>query len=194
LTHATRKPPTTTQASGSHAADVGADIRAGDHKPIAIDAKTYRRVLGTFATGVTVVTTARAGERPSLGVTINSLASVSLEPPMVLFCLGRKARTAEAFSIGHPFAVNILDESQEALSGRFASPDLEDRWEGVRITHSPKGCPLFEGALAWITCETAQLIDGGDHVIVLGRVTDLGHRNSGLPLLFFRGQYQRLAN
>lgn len=152
----------------------------------------FRNALGTFATGVTVVTTCDSQARP-IGVTINSFTSVSLEPPLILFCLGRTAQSFQAYSTCSGFAVNVLTEHQEALSSRFAAPDAGGRWEGLTFDRSPLGFPVLSDCLATLDCRIEACHDGGDHLILVGRVETLSIGVSAAPLLYFRGRYARLG-
>ena len=156
----------------------------------AVDPIQFRHVMGHFPTGVTVVTTATDGERH--GMTANSVTSVSLDPVMILVCLGREARTALAIQRCGRFAVNILGEHQEEISRRFARP-RQDHFEGLEVVEGPGGLPLLPGCLAYLVCTVHDVVPAGDHDIVLGNVDhcDL-NANGGSPLLFFQGGYQRL--
>lgn len=155
------------------------------------DARLLRDVLGCFATGITVVTTRDASGRP-LGLTANSFTSVSLDPPLVLFCLGRGGGSLDAFSNARHFAVNVLGAAQQALSNRFAAA-IDDRFATVDWRPSFHGSPLLDHALAHIDCERHALHDGGDHLIVVGRVLTAHCAPQRDPLLYFRGRYRRLA-
>jgi flavin reductase (DIM6/NTAB) family NADH-FMN oxidoreductase RutF len=157
-----------------------------------LDAKAFREVLGTFATGVTVITTITVdGER--LGTTASSFNSVSLDPPLVLFSIARSARSFDAWQQALGFAVNILAEEQVDISTRFARP-LTDKWGGLVPEPGPMaGLPLLAGALASMECASYAKYDGGDHVIMVGRVVSLRRRRShGRPLLFFGTRYRAL--
>jgi flavin reductase (DIM6/NTAB) family NADH-FMN oxidoreductase RutF len=154
-----------------------------------VDAATLRRVMGTFATGVAVVTTDVDGVRH--GMTLNSLTSVSLTPPLVLVCLAAQSRTAGAVVGRGLFAVNLLASHQERVSRRFAAPH-EDHFTGVSVREGAFGLPVLSGALAHLICRVDAVHDGGDHVIVVGRVLECSAA-SGDPLLFFRGAYGRYA-
>ena len=151
-----------------------------------------RRVLGHFATGVTVVTTMTAGQ--PYGLTVNAFASLSLDPAQVLVCLKRGSRSYAAFGGATHFAVNVLGEDQVSLSRLFAS-DRERKFEG--LAYSPgalSGSPLLEGAHARLECAVAARLDvAGTHAIVVGSLLgyDLG---DGLPLVFHRGRYHRLGD
>lgn len=154
--------------------------------------RDFRDALGRFATGVTVVT-ARHADGRLVGVTVNSFTSVSLDPPLILFCLDREAASLAAFQDVGRFAVNILAEGQEELSVRFAAP-LSDRWDGVATTASENGSPALDSALATLDCDLDRVVDGGDHLILIGRVTALRESAEGQrPLVYFRGQYRGLA-
>jgi flavin reductase (DIM6/NTAB) family NADH-FMN oxidoreductase RutF len=150
----------------------------------------FRRVLGHFATGVTIVTTCDADARPS-GLTVSAFAALSLDPPLVLVCVDHKSQTYPALRERGRFAVNVLSLGQEAISRRFASTRL-DKFDGLVYRLSDLGLPLLEAALAHIECVTVSTHVEGDHTIFVGRVerTAVGH---GDPLLYFRGQYNRLG-
>lgn len=157
-----------------------------------IDTRDFRNALGGFATGITVVTTLDREGSP-VGVTVNSFSSVSLDPPLVLFCLGRTAQSFPAFEAAPAFAINILADDQQELSGRFATRTLQDRWQGVAWERWETGCPILAGGLAALECDREAVYDGGDHVILVGRVRRLASRTDGKPLLYFRGQYGTIA-
>lgn len=153
----------------------------------------FRRVLGRFATGVAVATTRDAAERP-YGVTINSLTSLSLDPPLVLFCLGRHAHTFPVFCQAQSFALSILAEDQAWLSNRFSRREMEDRWHEVDSLPGKLGCRLLAGAVAGIECSMERIVEGGDHVIIIGRVQALREiAPEKSPLLYVQGAYRRLA-
>jgi 3-hydroxy-9,10-secoandrosta-1,3,5(10)-triene-9,17-dione monooxygenase reductase component len=154
------------------------------------DAAEFRRVLGQFATGVTVIT-AMDGEEPA-GVVANSFTSVSLDPPLVLFCVARTSSTWPRIERARCFAVNILGEHQEETSRLFATRDV-DRFASVEWHVGVGGSPVLEDCLAYLDCEFWAEYDGGDHIIVVGRVLDLGVPREAGPLLFFQGKYGRLV-
>ena len=140
-----------------------------------------RQAFGRFATGVAVVT-ARAGET-TVGMTISSFSSVSLDPPLVLWSLRDNARSRPIFEAAGPFAISVLGEEQSEIAKLFSSgrPDMFEHCETVP---SPRGLPLIAGALACFECQTHRIHDGGDHRIFVGNVTDVS-LGDGLPLLFF---------
>jgi 3-hydroxy-9,10-secoandrosta-1,3,5(10)-triene-9,17-dione monooxygenase reductase component len=149
----------------------------------------FRRALAAYPTGVTVVT-ALGQEGPS-GATANSVTSLSLDPPMMLACLDRGSRTLASVRAAGRFGINALAAGQEELAVRFAGKDPEPaKWEGIGWTEHD-GSPRLDDALVWIACELRDLIDGGDHLIATGTVTDAAARE-GQPLIFHRGAYRDL--
>ena len=157
-----------------------------------IDPKALRDAAGQFATGVTVVTTLDRSGTP-VGLTANSFTSVSLEPPMVLFCLDKTSETLAAFESGGGFAVHVLGADQLELSIRFASRGI-DRFEGLRWIPGIGGVPLLERALAVFECSTTHAYDGGDHVIFVGTVERLGPVDDARSALgYFRSGYIETA-
>ncbi|MBG0830664.1 flavin reductase family protein [Planomonospora sp. ID67723] len=152
--------------------------------------RSLRDAFGQFATGVAVVTTATPdGERA--GVTVNSFTSVSLDPPLVLWCLSRRAPSAPVFLRAGRFAVNVLGEDQGHLSRRFATPS-PDKFAGVETRPGPGGLPVLAGTLAYFACRTAGVHEGGDHLIVIGEVEHF-HRAEGDPLVFHAGGYRAVS-
>jgi flavin reductase (DIM6/NTAB) family NADH-FMN oxidoreductase RutF len=159
-----------------------------------VDEARFRQVLGHFATGVTVVTAIGGDDdgRGPVGLSVNSFTSVSIDPPLVAFCVGRSSSTWPRIRTRGRFTVNILSADQEAVSRRFASSSAGvDRFEGIGWHPSPSGSPVVEGALAWIDATVETEHDAGDHVLVIGRVTGLDVVREGGPLVFYRGGYGR---
>ena len=156
--------------------------------PLAPDEAAYRAVLGHFATGVSIIT-AMDGEEP-VGLAVNSFTSVSLDPPLVLFCAAYSSTTWPRIQSAGSWCVNILDEAGETMSRTFATKGI-DKFAGVGYRIGPSGAPVLEDALAYVDCTTLAEHDAGDHVIVVGKVLELGHRTEGKPLLFYRGGYGR---
>jgi flavin reductase (DIM6/NTAB) family NADH-FMN oxidoreductase RutF len=150
----------------------------------------FRHVLSHFATGVTVVTTLDAEERP-VGLTASSFTSVSLDPPLILVCVDDKAQCYGAFCDAGRFAVNILHTDQEHLSRRFATTRIENKFEGVEYTVTAHRVPLLEKAHAHLECTTVGMHHAGDHTIFVGRV-ESARAGDGHPLLYYRGRYGRL--
>jgi len=165
---------------------------AGDAGAIEVDPMVYRQVLGHFPTGVTVISSLVDG-RP-VGLAIGSFFSVSLDPPLVGFCVARSSSTWPSIAETGVFGVSVLAEDQHETSGRFASRG-EDKFEGITWDPSPiTRSPLIHGAVAHIDCEIYETHPGGDHVIVEGLVRSLDvHRPDVGPLLFFKGGYGRHA-
>jgi flavin reductase (DIM6/NTAB) family NADH-FMN oxidoreductase RutF len=157
----------------------------------ALDTRAFRDALGWFATGVTIVTT-RGPNGELVGFTANSFTSVSLDPPLVLFNLNRRANCLSIFEGCAHFAINVLAAHQTELSSRFAG-SAHDKWHDVAMRLSPDGCPLLDGALASFECAVHAIHDGGDHRIFLGRVLRIAAAADGKPLLFSRGQYRSLG-
>jgi flavin reductase (DIM6/NTAB) family NADH-FMN oxidoreductase RutF len=155
-----------------------------------VESRAFRAACGAFATGVTVITTSGAAGA-LVGFTANSFTSVSLEPPLVLFTLGRAANCLPSFERAGCFAINVLAEDQRELAQRFADPE-GDKWHGVSFGRGLTGAPILRGTLATLECRTEYVHDGGDHRIFIGRVVDLASRG-GRPLLFLRGGYHALG-
>jgi len=156
---------------------------------MAVRPEDFRAALGTYATGVTVVTA--IGPNGPSGATANAVTSLSLDPPMMLACLDRGSRTLTSVREQGRFGVNALAAGQEELATRFAEKNPEaQKWEGVEWSESEE-LPRLPGALLWVACELRDLIDGGDHLILTGNVLAADSRE-GHPLLFHRGAYRDL--
>lgn len=150
-----------------------------------IDPRAFRQCLGQFATGVTVITTRSGGQ--NVGVTANSFSSLSLDPPLVLWSIGRKSRSFEAFrSAGH-FAINILAAGQVDISQRFSST-AEDKFDGVGWEPGITGVPILDGVIGYFECRSEMVHDAGDHILLVGRVLRFA-RFQGDALLFVQGRY-----
>jgi 3-hydroxy-9,10-secoandrosta-1,3,5(10)-triene-9,17-dione monooxygenase reductase component len=155
----------------------------------AFDSKEFRRALGTFTTGVTVIT-ARGTDGVPVGVTANSFSSVSLDPPLVLWSLARSARSLPVFQGAEYFAIHILAAGQEDLSNRFASRG-EDKFADLDLEHGLGDTPLLAGCSTRMQCRTTHQYEGGDHIIFVGEVIDLV--NNGVPPLVFQAGKYALA-
>ena len=155
-----------------------------------LDSRAFRDALGCFATGVTVITTLDPKGRP-VGFTASSFNSVSLEPPLVLFSLGRRAHSLRAFLSSHDFAVNVLAADQQWLSDLFGK-QATDRWSGLDFETWDSGCPILPGAVANFECHTRYTHDGGDHVIFVGEVSAMAYDDQRRPLVFHQGRYRDL--
>ncbi len=156
---------------------------------MAFDSLAQRRIMGHFATGVTVVTARNNGEIQ--GMTANAVTSLSLNPPLVLVAVDKTAAMHAALTASRHFALNILSESQENLSRRFAMRGPKEVNDLTWITAS-SGAPVLADALAWVDCRLAEILPGGDHDIFIGEIL-AGDSRDGLPLLYFGGKYRRLA-
>ena len=156
----------------------------------AFDSAAFRTVCGRFATGVAVVT-AQVGDEV-VGLAVNSFTSVSLDPPLVLFCAARSSATWPVIRQAGSFAVNFLAADQEAVSRAFASKD-GDRFADVSFRVGVTGSPVLDGAVAYLDCDIEAVYPGGDHEIVVGRVLDLAVQREVEPLVFHRGGYGRLS-
>lgn len=155
-----------------------------------LDPEVFRETMGRFTTGVTVVTTATPH-----GMTANAVASVSLDPLLVLVCVDRTAAMADQLPRAAVFGVSMLAADQEDLSWRFADPDREfgaSEFDGVEVAHGVTGVPLLVGALATLECEVEEVHPGGDHVIVVGRVLAAEVGRDAPPLTWFRSTYGTL--
>jgi flavin reductase (DIM6/NTAB) family NADH-FMN oxidoreductase RutF len=156
-----------------------------------IDKNELRRVMGHFATGVTVVTT-RGADGQLFGLTANAVSSVSLSPPLVLVCVDKTSESYPGFEQSKVFTVNILSADQEDISRRFAVSG-GDKFEGVSFRRGVNGAPILGGVLAHIECRVIGSYDGGDHTIYLGEA-DEAETTEGKPLLFYRGGYRSLGD
>lgn len=160
-------------------------------KPPAIDPVALRRAFGTFVTGVTIVTTRDEEGRPR-GMTANSFTSVSLDPPLLLVCVGKSASSFPVFSATGHFAVNLLREAQTDVSNLFASKSA-DKFAAVSHDRIHTGAPVLTDCLTWFDCTVHDRVDAGDHMILIGRVQAFGTSPSA-PLGFCRGKYAQVKN
>jgi flavin reductase (DIM6/NTAB) family NADH-FMN oxidoreductase RutF len=158
-----------------------------------ITAEAFRRAMGHFVTGVTVVTSVGADGRP-VGTTANAVSSLSLDPPLILVCLDRASLTLQTLRSHGAFAVNMLADGQRQLSVNFARRGLAAAWEGVRHEAGATGSPRLHGAVAVVECTVEHELPGGDHEIIVGRVRDVDTGGPGVsPLVYWRGTYAALA-
>jgi 3-hydroxy-9,10-secoandrosta-1,3,5(10)-triene-9,17-dione monooxygenase reductase component len=156
---------------------------------LSIDPLRFRKAIGSFATGVAIVTTVWQGRY--YGMTINSLTSLSLDPCMLLVCPKRGSSTGLAIQNRGEFAVNILADHQRELSKRFVG-NVPDRFADLDLSFSESGLPLLPGSLAHICCRLAAVHEGGDHEIIVGEVMSCTE-NAGDPLLFHKGSFGSLC-
>jgi flavin reductase (DIM6/NTAB) family NADH-FMN oxidoreductase RutF len=156
--------------------------------------REFRDALGLFPTGVAIVTTVDAQGQPA-GITVNSFTSVSLDPPLILVSIARTSRSFDLFNTAKHFAVNLLREEQRHVSSAFASATA-DRFGTVNHRPGHGNSPLIDAHLVAFECETYARYDGGDHVLLIGKVLRLNHDPSlpPKPLLYYRGQYRELSD
>jgi flavin reductase (DIM6/NTAB) family NADH-FMN oxidoreductase RutF len=170
-------------------APAGGEAAAGE-TAMAIDQRHFRDVMGTFATGVTIITTVVDGV--AHGITANSFTSVSLDPPLMLFCLGKSSTNFDAFMAADGFAVNILAADQDKLSTHFAMFE-GDRFEGTSWATWRTGAPILDGVVAAADCVLEGRHDAGDHIIIIGRAVRAESLSDSMPLLYHGGKYAGLA-
>ncbi|QQK74391.1 flavin reductase family protein [Salicibibacter cibarius] len=154
-----------------------------------MDFQAFRNTLGHFSTGVTVVST--KSEYEFLGFTANAFSSVSMDPPIILVCIDKKATSLHAFKPNHPFVINILTKEQKE-DGLWFSKKSDEKFKDISYTVSKDGVPVLDGNLATIECDVAAIIEAGDHYIITGNVKDVVYDDQKDPLIFFRGQLQHL--
>lgn len=162
------------------------------HEPghAAVDPEDFKAALGLWASGITVVT-ANGPDGP-VGITASAFSSLSLHPPLVLVCIGNASYHHEHLTDAPGFGVHILGASQEEVSNTFAFT-REERFAGLDVTDGPFGVPLISGALARLTCERHEVLAGGDHSILIGRVV-AAEVTEGEPLMWWKGGYRRLTD
>ena len=154
-----------------------------------IDADTFRSVLGRFASGVTIVTT-RDADGIDHGMTVSAFCSLSLDPPMVVFCVDHVASMHDMLLAHPPCGMSILSSNQEAYSRRFADQDNE-RFDGIAYSRGESGVVLLDNALAHLECRLVAHHEGGDHTVYIAQV-DRAEPRHGRPLLYYRGGYAQL--
>lgn len=163
--------------------------KSAAHRPARVDPAHFRRTCARFPTGVTILTVLDAQGAPR-GMTASSFTSVSLSPPLVLVCVDHRATVMEHLRQADHVGINILSEGQHELSARFARRG-EDRFEGVAWSPGHHGVPLIPGVLASFECAIHQMVDAGDHAILISQVLHAEHRD-GRPLVYFGSGYHRL--
>jgi flavin reductase (DIM6/NTAB) family NADH-FMN oxidoreductase RutF len=162
-------------------------------QPLTSEPAEYRKALSCFATGVTVVTAHWQGS--DWGMTCNSFSSVSLEPRLVLWSIRKAASSLDAFTRSGGFTVSVLSSDQEGVAKQFATGDMAARFAGVATTRQASQRQRLNAAVAWFDCELHQLVDAGDHHIVIGQVHDFGWQDDSSALTFWRsrfGQFEAL--
>ena len=174
----------------------GADplVAHGDGRGQELSAADFRHAIGHFATGVAIVTSVGIYGEP-VGTTANAVSSLSLDPPLILVCLRRSSQTLEAVLAHGAFAVNVLGARQQHLSANFARRGLAAAWDGVRHRQGQTGSPRLADVIASLECTVEQRLDGGDHVIIVGRVREVEtSADDAAPLVFWRGSYASLGS
>ncbi len=156
-----------------------------------VNGERFRQALGRFATGIVIITTRNGVGRPR-AITVNAFTSVSLDPPLILFCLGKSSFHFDVFAEAQSFAVNVLRDDQRALSNRFAG-ETEDDLADLSCKGLVTGSPILPGCLTALDCATETQHDAGDHLIVIGRVLAIDEIASGDPLIYFESGYRRLS-
>ena len=156
---------------------------------MSFDSKMQRKILGHFATGVTVVTT--GGDAGVHGMTANAVASLSLDPPLVLIAVDKHAITINHLRVNKCFAINILRIDQEDLSRQFAVPGPKD-FSDLKTTRAATASPILIDCLAFLDCKVVEILPGGDHEIFVGEIL-AGEHHGGEPLLYYAAGYRRLA-
>ena len=154
------------------------------------DTRAFRNALGSFPTGVAVVTA--AGANCHVGITVNSFVSVSLNPPLVLWCIDKGSERYEAFTKAESYTVSVLGTAHEPISTQLARGGAH-QLAGIPLIETESGPPALADALAVFECQIHAVHDGGDHAILVGRVLRFARRDAGAPLVFFRGKYGALA-
>ena len=154
------------------------------------DSQQQRRIMGRFATGITVATT-RVGDE-LFGMTANAVTSLSLDPPLVLLCVDKRAQFLTALKASNSFALSILGEEHEHHSRRFAQKGPKEFTDWNSVT-SVTGAPILSEALAWVDCKVVAILPGGDHEIFIGEIV-AGDCRDGRPLLYFGGNYAQLKS
>lgn len=157
-----------------------------------IDSSEFRRVMGHFPSGVTIVTSRHQDGRPC-GLTLNAFCSLSLTPAQVLVCVENDADSHACIERSGVFGVNILEEEKgEVLARRFSTWGIDDKFQGVAYREEKSAAPILEAALAWVECRVTQQIASGDHTIFVGEVLD-ADAHEGRPLVYYRGGYGRFS-
>jgi flavin reductase (DIM6/NTAB) family NADH-FMN oxidoreductase RutF len=158
---------------------------------MSFDIKSFRRALGSFPTGVAVVTATVESE--PVGITVNSFTSVSLDPPLVLWCLKKDSNRYRAFMEAKGFTISVLGTEHESVSARLARQG-EHKLQDMELLETELGPPALADAHAVFECAREAIHDGGDHSILIGRVLRFARRDDGAPLVFYRGRYGALSD
>jgi 3-hydroxy-9,10-secoandrosta-1,3,5(10)-triene-9,17-dione monooxygenase reductase component len=155
-----------------------------------MDPAEFRRILGHWTSGVTVVATVSPAGEPR-GLTASAVASLSLVPPLVLACVDREADSYPVILDSGFFSVNVLPQTGERIARRFAGDEAADKFQGIAWAPRVTGAPVLDDALAWVDCRLRDVYDGGDHSIFVGEVVG-GDAREDEPLVYYRGGFHRL--
>ncbi|HEV2560674.1 MAG TPA: flavin reductase family protein [Rhizomicrobium sp.] len=159
---------------------------------MSFDTRAFRQALGCFPTGVAVVTAKPPGRHP-MGITVNSFTSVSLDPPLVLWCMDRRSDRFETFTTAKSYVISLLGTAHENVSARLAKQGSHSL-EGIELIETESGPPALADALAYFECAPHAVHEGGDHAILVGQVLRFARRDAGGPLVFFKGRYGALGS
>lgn len=159
---------------------------------VSVDSSQFREALSRHATGVTIITAVMPDGRPA-GMTVSAFSSLSLDPPLVLVCPAKTVNCLKGFTDGSHFAVNVLSNDQQALSVAFSSP-IGNKFEQLDFETWDSGVPIIKGCVANLECSRQAIHDGGDHLIVVGRVDRIAVADQRSPLIYWRGAYRRLSD
>ena len=159
---------------------------------IGIDAAAYRHVMGHFPTGVTIITAVDPDDGSPVGLAASSFTSVSMDPPLVLFCAGNHSSSWPRIQRAGSYCVNIVGADHEWISRQFSSK-VPDKFANVGWRTESSGAPVLNDAHAWIDCVIHEEVAAGDHVLVVGRVVALGAAEDGGPLAYYRGAYGQFS-
>jgi len=158
---------------------------------MSFDQREFRNALGCFPTGIAVIT-ANVGDNV-VGITVNSFSSVSLNPPLLLWCIDKRSDRFSMFIGAESFTISLLCTSHRDISSRLAKPG-EHRLDGIELIQTELGAPALREALAYFECTRYAVHDAGDHAILVGRVRHFSRQETGAPLIFFKGKYGDLAH
>ena len=159
---------------------------------MSVDRDTFKRTLGSWASGVTIVTSQHGADR--MGMTVSAFSSVSLDPPLVLVCADKGSNTNTLIQKSRAFTVNVLSTDQSALSNLFADKKREAiRFDGLDCKTGATGCPRLPGALSALDCHVRDEIDAGDHIVYIALVEAAEFESERAPLIYFRGAYKSLG-
>ncbi len=154
-------------------------------------ANDFKNALGSWAAGVTIVTTEH--QKKVYGLTVSSFSSLSMDPLLIIVCIAKGNHMEKILPVSQKFAVSILSKGQEEISNRFAISGREPETDlGVPCYPLKTGAPIVSGSAAWLDCEVSELVDGGDHIIAIGKVIQAGAEENAAPLLYFRQSYRNI--